>query len=194
MDLYAYTQIETLDFIAEKNGINCPRLRGYRLMRDENAVVLDDEFMLHLQISVIRQLIEESWGQNRISWWNDDDKQRHRYLIYSTDADGDEWATGIYWGRLNGRKKRMIKTRVRNELKKFKKQYDTFNKYVGRNDILYIHSRIGGGNWPYYYKYVVDQPWFIEKVDDACDSTYCDIYAKIEPFTGTISEDTEDSD
>lgn len=194
MDLYAHTQIETLDFIAKKNGINCPRLRGYRLMRDEDAVVLDDEFMLRLQISVIRQLIEESWGQNQISWWNDDDKQRHHYLIYSTDEDGDEWETGIYWGRLNGRKKRMIKTRVRNELKKFKKQYDTFNKYVGRNDVLYIHSRIGGGNWPDYYKYVIDQPWFIERVDDAFDSTYCDIYAKIEPFTGTISEDTEDLD
>ena len=54
-----------------------------------------------------------------------------------------------------------------------------FNKYVGRKDILYIHARIGGGNWSYYHHRVDKQPWFIEKVDDAFDSTYCDIYAKI---------------
>lgn len=32
MDLFAYTQIEDLEEIAKENGIECPRLRGYRLM------------------------------------------------------------------------------------------------------------------------------------------------------------------
>ena len=44
---------------------------------------------------------------------------------------------------------------------------------------MYIHSRIGGKNWSHYYKEVVDKEWFLEKVDDCFDSTYCDIYAKI---------------
>ena len=36
-----------------------------------------------------------------------------------------------------------------------------------------------GRNWSYYCEEVVSQPWFIEKVDDAFDSVYCDIYARI---------------
>ena len=35
MDLGAYAQIDDLDKIARKNGIEVPRLRGYRLMKDE---------------------------------------------------------------------------------------------------------------------------------------------------------------
>ena len=66
--------------------------------------------------------------------------------------------------------------------KEERKQCKTYNKYVGRNDILFIHARIGGGNWDYYKDKVVNQPWFIEKVDDSFDSTYCDIYAKIKPI------------
>ena len=59
-------------------------------------------------------------------------------------------------------------------------QFNTWNKYVGRDDVLYIHARIGGNNWNYYDgPELARQPWFLEKVDDCFDSTYCDIYAKI---------------
>ena len=36
-------------------------------------------------------------------------------------------------------------------------------------------------NWTYYdcHKDVATKPWFIEKVDDNFDCTYCDIYVKI---------------
>ena len=73
----------------------------------------------------------------------------------------------------------MLKTAIHNDKKAYERQAEVFNKYVGRDDILYIHARIGGGNWSHYYKDVVNQPWFIEKVDDGFDSTYCDIYARI---------------
>lgn len=59
-------------------------------------------------------------------------------------------------------------------------QYETFNKYVGRDDVLMVHARIGGGNWEYYGgPELAKQPWFIEKVDDSYDNTYCDIYVQI---------------
>ena len=35
MDLGAYAQIDDLSEIARRNGIEVPRLRGYRLMKDE---------------------------------------------------------------------------------------------------------------------------------------------------------------
>ena len=55
-----------------------------------------------------------------------------------------------------------------------------WNKYVGRENVLYIHSRIGGTNWDYYNgNELTKQPWFLEKVDNYFDSTYCDIYALI---------------
>ena len=38
MDIGAYVQIDDLDKIAKENGIEVPRLRGYRLMKDEKPV------------------------------------------------------------------------------------------------------------------------------------------------------------
>ena len=38
MDLYAYCQIDALDSVAKKHGIDIPRLRGYRLMEDEEPM------------------------------------------------------------------------------------------------------------------------------------------------------------
>ena len=35
MDLYAYSQIENLKHLLEENKIDIPRLRGLRLMKDE---------------------------------------------------------------------------------------------------------------------------------------------------------------
>lgn len=55
-----------------------------------------------------------------------------------------------------------------------------WNKYVGRADVLCIHARIGGYNWETYKENVIHEPWFLEKVDDCEDSTYCDIYAKLD--------------
>ena len=67
------------------------------------------------------------------------------------------------------------------EKKRVEKQRAAWNKYAGRDDVLYIHARIGGDNWFYYHSYVDTQPWFLEKVDDSYDSTYCDLYARIKP-------------
>lgn len=58
-------------------------------------------------------------------------------------------------------------------------QHALWNKYAGRSDVLYIHSRIGGSCYDYK-----DKPWFLDCTTDAYDGTYCDIYAKIEKFPG----------
>lgn len=194
MDLGAYAQIEDLDSIAKANGISCPRLRGYRLMRDERPI--DYKVIVHdIELEVLIDLCQSQWGT---TWWitsSCETDARCRYHIKNFDwyyklKDTPGYKEPeIRWERLKGKKKRIFRTRVKNALRRYKKQYDVWNKYAGRPDVLYIHSRIGGGNWPYYYADVVYQPWFLEKVDDACDSTYCDIYAKIEPFEGKIAEE-----
>ena len=99
---------------------------------------------------------------------------------------------GVRWDRIHGWKRKVLKTYIHNEIKRKTKQMETFNKYIGRDDVLYVHARIGGGNWPNYYEQVIYQPWFIEKVDDSFDSTYCDIYAKIDPNTVKKLEENKD--
>ena len=42
MDLVAYKNIEDLGAIAQKNGIDVPRLRGYRLMAKQEPIT-DEE-------------------------------------------------------------------------------------------------------------------------------------------------------
>ena len=36
------------------------------------------------------------------------------------------------------------------------------------------------------------QPWFIEKVDDPYDDTYCDIYARIKPVSKEKDDECEE--
>ena len=87
---------------------------------------------------------------------------------------------GIRWDRIHGWKRKVLKTEIHNNIRKFERYVATWNKYCGCKGIIRIHARIGGGNWIYY-----DGPelsrhiWFIEKVDDYFDSTYCDIYVRI---------------
>lgn len=70
--------------------------------------------------------------------------------------------------------------KLKRQKKKVLDQFNTWNKYAGRDNVLYIHARIGGNNWNFYGGFeLARQPWFIEKVDDSFDNTYCDIYAKI---------------
>lgn len=61
-------------------------------------------------------------------------------------------------------------------------QIKVFNSYCGRTDVYMIHARIGGNNWDYYDgdETVATKPWFLERVDDEFDSTYCDIYVRFD--------------
>ena len=47
--------------------------------------------------------------------------------------------------------------------------------------MLYIHARLGTTSWTdeKTKAEVTRQPWFLAKVDDSFDSSYCDIYARI---------------
>ena len=65
--------------------------------------------------------------------------------------------------------------------KKVLEQYEMWNKYCGQSGVLYIHCRLGAGNWLYFDgPHVIEaQPWFLDKVEDCFDYTYLDVYAKI---------------
>lgn len=180
MDLGAYAQIEDLSEIAKRNGISCPRLRGYRLMRDEEPIDIKEwkkESLHRIEADELASLCRSNWHID--AWWSTYSRGTDKAVAYYVKGEWSDENRSARWDRVHGKRRKKLKTAVHNQLVRYIKQYEMWNKYAGRSDILYIHARIGGDNWPYYYKEVVDKPWFLEKVDDAIDSTYCDIYAKI---------------
>lgn len=186
MDLMAYMQIDDLEKIAKENNIEVPRLRGYRLMKDEELVSMEEinRMMKNCEVSTCEHLCcaEPFWNANahcyEYSSWTD--YLCDYYLVKNTDENGYEKYTDIRWDRIHGWKRKVLKFEIKKQKRRIQKQYDMWNKYVGEKNVLYIHARIGGGNWSCYGgDELVQQPWFLDRVDDCYDETYCDIYALI---------------
>ena len=182
MDLGAYVQIDDLENVAKANGIDCPRIRGYRLMKNEEPVdykLLESYIDADFDCAVDLCTAKPFWSINPC-WYEGSYETDLKINKYTT---GDRWDLDkphrVKWEKIHGWKRKALKLAIKNKRKAIAKQYEMYNKYCGRDDILYIHARIGGGNWSYYYDKVIHQPWFIEKIDDNFDSTYCDIYAKL---------------
>lgn len=186
MDLGAYMQIDDLDEIAKDNGIEVPRLRGYSLMIDEEPVSqkeINDAVNEHA-IRICKDLCCANPFWNAGSNWFSFDLYTDRICNYYLKGVKDEtgWVehTGIRWDRIHGRKRKILKLAIKKFRKKIQKQYDMWNKYAGKENVLYIHARIGGENWEYYGgNELAKQPWFLDKVDDCYDCTYCDIFAAL---------------
>ena len=180
MDIGAFCKIEDLSSLMKANGISVPRLRGLRLMSNESLINpskdLPDDVICIYCITDLCESIPFWTSNSSMSHISCKTRDKFHHLVEHVGPDD---TPHIRWDRIRGKKRRVLKTMFHNLKRKIEKQYEVFNKYVGREDVLYIHARIGGNNWPMYYKDVQYQPWFLEKVDDWFDSTYCDIYAKI---------------
>ena len=180
MDLGAYLQITDLEEIAKRNGIEIPRIRGYRIMADEKLVSVEkiNEIKKQCEIEVARHLCESYpfWSINPYGY------ETNYYLnSYFLIENKDGKYTGIRWDRIHGWKRRVLKFEIKKKKKQIQNQYDLWNKYAGKEGVLYIHSRMGGDRWKYFEgkTKVMNQPWFLDRVDDWWDLTYCDFYAKI---------------
>lgn len=185
MDLYAYAQIGDLSNIALENGIDVPRLRGYRLMKDEEQISDDEINRIHPWFFENLILSWPMFDPNACLVYDDRRNDLiNYYAVNKITDDGNLEPVDFRWDRIRSRKTRKrLKTMMRNQRNRQRKQYEIWNKYCGRDDILYIHARLGGKNWKYYdCNHLIAEPWFIERVDDNFDDTYCDIYARIKPL------------
>ena len=83
--------------------------------------------------------------------------------------------------RIHGKQRKAVKRIFRQVRRDVKEQYALFNSYVGRENVQYIHARLGSTSWTddKTKAKVTRQPWFLAKVDDSFDSSYCDISARI---------------
>lgn len=208
MDLFAYMNIKNLEDVARANGIEVPRLRGYRLMSEERAITPEEiQKSIRDMDAHICELAVESYptfSMHPLYYEFSDRTERlkQKYLIRKKKVteceDGRSFTThetvGFRWDRLHGKRRKNLKYVLKVTRKDVIHNLTTFNKYAGRNDVLYIHAKIGGGNWPEYRSQVENQPWFIEKVDDYFDHVYCDIYARISPIDPKDIRESEETD
>lgn len=148
MDLGAYMNIEELGEIAKDNGIEIPRIRGFRLMENEEPIPKEEieEIQNDSVIDVVKGLCEAVpfWSANPeyheySSWTN---ILKDYYLIKNKDGKYSKYI-GIRWDRIHGWKRRILKFEIKKQKKKIQKQSDIWNKYAGVENVLYIHSRIG---------------------------------------------------
>lgn len=185
MDLAAYVQINDLGKVAKDNNIEVPRLRGYRLMKNEELASAEDirGLMKDCEVRVCEDLCraEPYWNGNADGHWYSmiTDCICNHYLVETLNENGYSHYTDIRWDRIHGWKRKVLKFEIKKQKRKIQKQFDMWNKYASKENVLYIHARIGGDNWDRYGNELVKQPWFLDKVDDWFDGTYCDIYALI---------------
>ena len=180
MDLGAYANIDNLEHVMKNNGIYIPRLRGLRLMKDETPVTREeiDEQAHSIGVYRCKGLCQSGFvcmNPNTFMFSNKTGRIIKKYMV----LDKNKYPTDVNWKAVHGKKRKMFKFALKSARKKVQKGYEHFNKYCGAENVLYIHARIGGKNWDYFGGQEIEkQPWFIEKVDDAFDCTYCDIYAR----------------
>lgn len=190
MDLGAYTNIEDLEKLLELNNIEIKRLRGLRLMALETPTsketidkMIDQQFIYEVRDMFMSEYRFSKFLGEWCSCWCSDLKYKADYYCPGCN---------INWKAIHGKLRKKIKFMRKQIARKQSAQYKMFNKYCGREDVLYIHTRTGGGNWSYFgCNEYYSKPWFLEKVDDCFDSTYCDIYAKIDPSTIEKLKDLE---
>lgn len=192
MDLGAYVNIDDLEEKVKAQGIEVPRLRGYRLMSEEQFIS-KEEIEAEKNYSYLwnlHELIRYGWRikDNWILYYECSDEKLKKYAEVEKE-EYSERLIRIKWENIHGKKRKALRYLNKLSDKVIDDNYNMFNKYVGQKDVLYIHARIGGinckndtTNWMYYNgdETIKKQPWFLGAVDDLYDSTYCDIYAKID--------------
>lgn len=177
MDIGAYAQIEDWATIAEENGIDIPRLRGYRLMFQEQPMTFEE-----IKDTEQRMVLEVCRRGCRSIPLFTPESNMSEYSVFTDRIERRYIAPdkGLRWDFLHGKRRRRMKFAVKKMRKAVHMTTDAWNRYAGKEGVLYIHARIGGRNWSEYGGHDLEkQPWFLEKVDDYFDETYCDIYAKI---------------
>ena len=181
MDLGAYVQIDNLQSILDANGIAVSRLRGFRLMKDETAYTAE-EINKNIADAVCHSydyaLCSFPVGSLDPAWIESSDRTDRMLKRYTTYKDYR--VTEVKWNKIHGKLRKAMKYHARHAAKRMSGSLAMWNKYAGRNDVIYIHAKLGSINWSgTTWKNLAREPWFLDGEDDPYDSAYCNIYAKI---------------
>lgn len=180
MDLGAYVQIEDIEPIVKANNIEVNRVRGYRLMKEQEPMSIEsiNDDIDYLVAEYFRDKLR-SFIEYGLVFRHDDisNKQKKKYFIYK-----DEYDFTVNWSNIHGKRRKDLKFMKKIISKQIKEQYNLWNKYCNQDNILYIHAKQGRTNWSdTWRKDYEDKEWYLDSVDDSYDPCYCDIYAKLKP-------------
>lgn len=187
MSLRAYAHNGNLEKIVKDNGIEIPGLRGYRLMKDEAPATKEEieKTKKEFEIRIVERLCtsEPFWNPDSSGCLLDSytDYLKDLFLFRNYNNKNCREYTGIRWNRIHGWKRKILKYEIKKQNQRIQKQFDMWNKYAGKDNVLYIHSRLGGHNWKDFdgKQELISQPWFLDRVEESFDSEYCDFYAQI---------------
>ena len=177
MDMDAYIQIDAIKPLVEQNNIKVDRVRGYRLMKDELPV--NKESLDELIESIVLSRIDDFFSMRNdevfgrvLCFDKEYEEKKQKYL----NEDGT-----VKWDILDAETKKNIDIIQKEVREQVETQYNLWNKFAQKPDVLYIHAKLGSSNWSdTYHKSYEEQPWYLGSCDDTYDAAYCDIYAKLE--------------
>ena len=121
MDLFAYAQIDNIDEIAKANGIDIPRLRGYRLMKNESSVPQNkiNKLKKDAEVEVADDLICAKPRFTINPWYygysRKTDRLKKYYLTWKKGENGNIEFTGIRWDRIHGKRRKNLKYAIKQQ-------------------------------------------------------------------------------
>lgn len=192
MDLGAYGLMLDNDTVIEKvlskYHIEIPRVRGYRYMKYESLVTEEDikDIIENAKLNVLEDLISiyPRWSPLDSGCFYRFDPETDKLVpkYFTIDKDTGE-VSGIKWDEIHGKKRKRLKLEIRKTRKRIINNLSMFNKYVGRDDIIYIHARLNSFTWSEYAEKnnIYAKSWYVDSEQDWFDSSYIDIYLKVDP-------------
>lgn len=182
---YKYFNMDKLDSLLTSINITISRIRDFNFMAFSKGFTPEEvtDTIHDFEMYNIAALIDnrQRWKDFRLQPTLSDSmtyNKRRRYFQYN--KDGEE--IGVKWKNIHGRHRKTAKFWCKKSEHQIVDTMNTFNKYVGKNDVLRINARLGGINWRCFGGIDIEKhPAFIEKVDSCYEETYCDIYIKIDP-------------
>ena len=190
MDLGAYVNIENLGPVMSAAGISVDRLRGIRLMKFEDPVTneqLEERIRREIKDGDIQWLQQHMWN----GWSSSNADKDHPAFTWKTFCEEIEQEDGsikeykhreiidVDFTKVHGEDRKILKFNHKKIRKAYEEQFGLWNKYAGK-DVLYIHSRGGGGNRSWCNTNELrNHPRYLSDIDDSYDCTYCDLYFDI---------------
>lgn len=139
-------------------------------MKDNNLdKVLEEQGIKIPSIRGVRIMADEDYISDK------DIEKSCRYVYCETKK---LFTPDKYWHPATD--KRQARALARRSSRTAYKQLITFNKYVKQEDVWMVHARVSDASWiATGGRDIEKQPWFIERVKDGMDATYCDIYVRV---------------
>ena len=137
----------------------------------------------HNEIENIVGLIDndQRWNDSRIESTSSGYMRYPKRCRYVELDRSTGLETSVKWENIHCKHRKIAKFLCKKGRKRILNNFNTFNKYVGRNDILRICLWTHTDDQHYFAKNLIKHSSFVEQVCGACDDDYSNMYFKVDP-------------